>query len=302
MHAVTRMFGMILTALLVTFLWGSVAPVIKLGYQSLGIQSHQIGHQLLFAGHITLLAAFILFVFLLTNKEELRMPATQFWPVIKVALFQIFLNYLFFFIGVSLSTGMIGAIMAGTTSFFQLLFAHFLWKQEKLNWTKNVGLLIGLIGLIMLNVTHSFQWNVGWGDFLLLASVLAGAWGNLLAKHVAVSVDTKRLTAYAVLFSGIGLFTVGIVLVGTYPFSISLRSILILFYLGVMTATALLLWNELMYRFPVGQVSLFLLFIPVFGVFISSLLLNEQLQSNAVIAFIFIVLGIGVVNFPRIHN
>jgi drug/metabolite transporter (DMT)-like permease len=182
------------------------------------------------------------------------------------------------------------------------LFARFLWKQEKFNWSKNVGLLIGLAGLIMLNVTHSFQWNVGWGDFLLLASVLTGAWGNLLAKHAAVSIDTKRLTAYVVLFSGMGLSTVGISLVKMYPFSFSLRSFSILFYLGVMTAVALLLWNELMRRFPVGQVSLFLLFVPVFGVFISSLLLHEQLQHNAVIAFILVVLGIGFVHLPRAHN
>jgi drug/metabolite transporter (DMT)-like permease len=298
----TRTIGMVLTALLVTFLWGSVAPAIKLGYQSLGIMPHQIGSQLLFAGHITLLAAFLLFLILFTNKEQLSLSSIQFSSVAKVALFQVFLNYLFFFIGVSLSTGMIGAIMAGTTSFFQVLFAHFLWKQEKLNWTKNVGLLIGLVGLIILNVTRSFQWNVGWGDMFLFASVLAGAWGNLLAKHVAVSVDTKRLSAHALFLSGIGLNTLGIMSVGTYPFSFSLRSILILFYLGVMTAMALFLWNELMHRFPVAQVSMFLLFIPVFGVFLSSQLLNEQLQSNAIIAFILIVMGIGVVNFPRKHN
>ncbi|MCH5583782.1 DMT family transporter [Shimazuella sp. AN120528] len=302
MRVFSRTFGMVLTALLVTFLWGSVAPAIKLGYQSLGIEAHQIGLQLLFAGHITLLAALVLFVFLLTNKQQLSLSFGHFWPVTKVAIFQVFLNYLFFFIGVSLSSGTIGAIMAGTTSFFQILFAHFLWKQEQLTWTKKVGLLIGLVGLIMLNVTNSFQWQIGWGDFFLFLSVLTGAWGNLLAKNLVTSINTTRMTAYAVLFSGTGLFVMGMSIVGTYPFSFSFRSTILLFYLGVMTATALLLWNLLMQRFPVGQVSLFLLFIPVFGVFISAIVLNEQLQTNAFVAFILIVMGIGVIHLPRMHN
>jgi drug/metabolite transporter (DMT)-like permease len=296
------MTGLVLTALLVTFLWGSVAPAIKLGYQSLGIETNQIGKQLLFAGHITLLASFVLFLFLRTNDQSLRLSVSGMRVVGKVAFFQIFLNYLFFFLGVSISTGVIGSIMAGTTSLFQLLFAHFLFKNEKLTWTKNVGLLLGLIGLMMLNITHSFHFRFGWGECLLLASVLAGAWGNLLAKDVTPIVDTKRMTAYAMCFSGISLFLIGIIWTGYYPFFFSTKAVLLLFYLGMMSATALLLWNELMRRFPVSQVSLFLFFIPIFGVIISSVLLKEQIQSNTMVALLLVAFGIMVIHFSALKT
>ncbi|WP_028776316.1 DMT family transporter [Shimazuella kribbensis] len=294
---VSRTTGMVLTALLVTFLWGSVAPAIKLGYQSLGIETNQIGKQVLFAGHITLLASFVLFLFLRTNRQSLRLAFSEMKLVGKVAFFQIFLNYLFFFLGVSISTGVIGSIMAGTTSFFQLLFAHFLFKNEKLTWTKNVGLILGLIGLMMLNITHSFHLTFGWGEGLLLASVLAGAWGNLLAKDVSRKVDTKRMTAYAMCFSGIALSLIGIIWTGHYPFSFTVKGMHILFYLGIMSATALLLWNELMHRFPVSQVSLFLFLIPIFGVMISSFVLEEQLQGNAIVSLLLVAFGIMVIHF-----
>jgi drug/metabolite transporter (DMT)-like permease len=291
-----RLFRMVVTALLVTFLWGSVAPVIKLGYQELDIQANQIGKQLLFAGHITLLASCVLFLFIRLKKQSIRIKGNTALSILKVSIFQVFLNYFFFFIGVSLSSGSVGSIMAGTTSLFQLLFAHFIFKNERLTWTKNIGLLIGLFGIMMLNMTTSFRLSIEWGDILLLASVFAGAWGNLLAAKMMADVDTKIMTGYAMLVSSIGFFVIGYGMVGSYSFVFTFHAVLLLFYLGGMSATALLLWNDLMRCYPVGRVSLFLFLIPVFGVIISSVLLNEPIKSNTFLALAFVIIGIIVVN------
>jgi drug/metabolite transporter (DMT)-like permease len=287
---------MVGTALLVTFLWGSVAPVIKLGYQEFDIGANQIGFQLLFAGHITLLASFALFLFIWLKKQSIRLQRKRASSILKVSFFQIFFNYFFFFIGVSFSSGSVGSIMSGTTCLFQLLFAHFIFKNERLTWTKNVGLLIGMFGIMMLNMTDSFRLSIEWGDVLLLASVLAGAWGNLLAAKITADVDTKVMTAHAMLFSSIGFFVVGYGMAGSYPFTFTFHGVLLLFYLGGLTATALLLWNDLMRRYSVGHISLFLFLVPVFGVMISSLLLHEPINSNTFLALAFVIIGIIVVN------
>jgi drug/metabolite transporter (DMT)-like permease len=294
MRLLTRPIGMVLTALFVTFLWGSVAPVIKLGYQSLQIGA--LGSQIVYAGYIALVAACMLFLILVANRQSIRLAPQLIWSVGKIAFFQIFLNYLFFFIGVSISTGTVGSIMAGSTSFFQLLFAHFLYNNERLTAIKIGGLIIGLMGVVLINMSQ-LQISVGWGECILLLSVMAGAWGNLQARTLAHKLDTILMTAYAFVFSGIGLLACGTILVGElFPFDFTLRAGLILYYLGFLSAIALLLWNQLMKLYPISQISLFLFLIPVFGVFISAFVLDEQVGIITFLALFFVVSGIFVIN------
>jgi drug/metabolite transporter (DMT)-like permease len=296
MRLLTRPIGMVLTALFITFLWGSVAPAIKLGYQSLQIDADELGSQIVYAGYISLLAACMLFLILFANRQSIRLAPHLVWPVGKIAFFQIFINYLFFFIGVSISTGTVGSIMAGSTSFFQLLFAHFLYDNERLTPRKIVGLIIGLMGVVLINMSH-LQLSVGWGESILLLSVMAGAWGNLLARTLAQQLDTILMTAYAFLFSAIGLLAFGTILVGElFPFDFTLRAGLILYYLGFLSAIALLLWNQLMKLYPISQVSLFLFLIPVFGVFISAFVLDEQVGIITLVPLLLVVSGIFVIN------
>jgi drug/metabolite transporter (DMT)-like permease len=287
---------MVCLALFVTFLWGSVAPVIKLGYQSFGIQANQIGQQFLFASHITLLASLLLFLITKANKQTCVISPSSLYAIIPTSFFQVFLNYVFFFIGVGFRSGTIGSIMAGTTSLFQLIFAHFVYKNEKLTAPKAAGLGIGVLGMMFLYFTDSFSFSIGLGDFCLLASVLTGAWGNILAAKRNTDIDTKVMTAYAMLMSGIAFFVLGYGITGTYPFAFGFYQCCLLFYLGAMTAMAMVIWNHLMREYSVGSVSLFLFFIPVFGVLISAALLQENIQNNTLCALVLVIVAIVVVN------
>ncbi len=51
-----------------------------------------------------------------------------------------------------MSTGVAGAVIAGTISFFQILLAHFFYKNDKLSGTVALGLLIGFTGLLVLGL------------------------------------------------------------------------------------------------------------------------------------------------------
>ncbi|WP_376711878.1 EamA family transporter, partial [Bacillus paralicheniformis] len=56
--------------------------------------------------------------------------------LIQIGLFQTFLLYICFYIGMSYSSGNEGAIISGTSSFFQILLAHFVYKDDALNMRK----------------------------------------------------------------------------------------------------------------------------------------------------------------------
>lgn len=90
-----------------------------------------------------------------------------------IALFQTILQYIFFYVGLSYSTGVQGSIIAGTTSFFQILLAHFMYKNDALSLRKGLGLLLGFAGVILVTSTKgSIEMNIGIGEILLLLACL----------------------------------------------------------------------------------------------------------------------------------
>ncbi|HHW38811.1 MAG TPA: DMT family transporter [Bacillales bacterium] len=293
----TNKFGLIISAILATFLWGSAFPFIKLSYTELDIRSNEPAQQLLFAGYRFFLASLLILIFILMTKRNVLFKKETVKPVLKIGFFQTFIQYIFFYIGLSLSTGIQGSVIAGTTSFFQILFAHFMYKDENINWRKSIGLMIGFMGVVIVNLTKgSFEFKFGLGEFFLLLSAVAGALGNLFARNGSKEMDVAYLTAYQMLVGSIGLFVAGAIFAGVAPFTFSGKALWMLLYLSFLSAAGFILWNNVMKYNPVGKVSMYLFFIPVFGVFLSSLLLGEQMHANVWFGLIFVTTGIIVVN------
>ncbi|OEH91330.1 DMT family transporter [Bacillus solimangrovi] len=293
----THPIGILIAAIGATFLWGSAFPFIKLSYSMLYIQSDEIGEQILFAGYRFFLASILLIVFLLIKDRKLSLGREMWRPLIIIGLFQTFLQYIFFYIGLSLSTGIQGSIIAGTTSFFQILFAHFMYKDDAINGKKIIGLLIGFTGVVLVNITKgTLQLQFGIGEFLLILAMISGAFGNILARNGAMKMNVIYMTAFQMLISSIGLLLVGMTMVGPLPFSFNIQSGASLLYLAVLSAGGFLLWNNVMKYNQVGKVSMYLFLIPVFGVFLSAVMLGESLHMFVLLGLACVTSGIIIVN------
>ena len=293
----TNKFGLIISAILATLLWGSAFPFIKLSYTELDIRSNETAQQLLFAGYRFFLASLLILIFILITKRKVLFRKETLKPVLKIGFYQTFIQYIFFYIGLSLSTGIQGSIIAGTTSFFQILFAHFMYKDDNINWRKSMGLMIGFTGVVIVNLSKgTFEFQFGLGEFFLLLSAVAGALGNLFARNGSKDMDVAYLTAYQMLVGSIGLFVTGAMFTGFAPFTFSAKAVWMLFYLSFLSAAGFILWNNVMKYNQVGKVSMYLFFIPVFGVFLSSMLLGEQMHSNVLFGLLFVTTGIIIVN------
>ncbi len=105
--------------------------------------------------------------------------------LVQIGLFQTFLQYICFYIGMSYSSGIEGAIISGTSSFFQILLAHFLYKDDALNMRKIIGVSIGFCGVVLVNVPSdgSLSFHFGIGSLLLLSAAMLYSYGNILAKE-----------------------------------------------------------------------------------------------------------------------
>jgi drug/metabolite transporter (DMT)-like permease len=293
----TSTLGIVLAATAATFLWGSAFPFIKLSYEALRIGPENIYEQLLFAGYRFFIASLLIMGFILVIGRRLSYQQGTVKVLMMIALFQTFLQYVFFYIGLGYSTGVQGSIIAGTMSFFQIILAHFMYKNDSLSIRKIIGLMIGFTGVILVTSTRgTIQINFGIGEVLLLVAMFSGAFGNILAKNGALKMDILYMTSLQMLIGSIGLIFIGASQVGMFPFEFDWLSVLMLLYLSFLSAAGFVLWNTVMKYNKVGNISTYLFLIPVFGVFLSAILLNEVLHGFILLSLVLVVTGIIIVN------
>ncbi len=310
----THPVGLTVSAVMTTLLWGSAMPAVKIGYEKLQIGTGQTFEQWVFAGYRFTLAGIMLVIFAsvveravhkgdradagstIRKRTSVKSGSTWF-RVSRLAAVQTFMQYLCFYIGLSLSTGMQGAIISGATCFFQMVVARFIDSSERFTRRKTVGLLLGFAGVAVVTLTQGgFHVKLGLGDICLILSALFGGIGNVLAKHESRDLPVLWLTGRQMLLGGIGLMIVGTVKAGITPFQWELETMLLLAYLAFLSAAGFGLWNMIMKYNAVGKVSMYLFLIPVFGVFLSVVLLGEHFNEWTLAALLLVVAGIVVVN------
>ncbi len=291
--------GMTVSAIVATFLWGSAFPVIKLSYQSLDIGPNEIGEQILFAGYRFILSGLFIFLFfmLLGKKKEMKFQKSSVPVILKIGLLVTFLQYFFFYIGLSTATGIQGSIIAGTSSFFQIIFAHFLLKNDQLTPMKALGLMIGFGGVLVTYMPKGdLAFTVGYGEIMVLISTIVAAYGNIVLKRALSTYTPHYLTGYGMIFGSSLLFVLGMVLTDFTFFQFTMIDVLMLVYLAFLSACGFLIWNNIMKYHPVGKVSIFNFLIPVFGVMLSGLFLDEKVGISIIIGLGLVAVGIITVN------
>jgi len=293
----THPLGIVVSAAGATFLWGSAFPVIKSSYVELGIGADDLFQQMLFAGYRFSLAALLIFGLMTALRKPVAYRGGTWRGIGKIALFQTFMQYICFYIGISMSSGIQGSIIAGTTSFFQIAIAHFMYKNDAMSMRKGWGLVLGFAGVVIVNIGRGeIIPHFGVGEWLLIASMFFGAMGNVLSKQESQRMELMYMTSYQMLLGGVGLMLVGMSQVGFMPFAFSLKSGVMLIYLALLSAIGFILWNSVMKYNKVGKVSMYLFLIPVSGVLLSALILDEALSLSVLIALALVGAGIVIVN------
>ncbi|MCD1259364.1 DMT family transporter [Paenibacillus athensensis] len=293
----THPFGKVFIALLATFLWGSAFPLIKISYQQLSIEKTDSAKQLVFAGYRFAIAALLIFAVMLFFRKAVRYQRGSLKAILKVSALQTVLQYTFFYLGITFSSGTNASIIAGTTSFFQILVAHFVYKNDQLSIRKLIGIAIGFCAILLSNYQNAELHDLmNRGGILLLIAMFFGAWGNVQAKREGATLDVFYITAYQMLIGGMLLIIFGAVRAGVLPFVFNGYSFLCLLYLALLSAASFVLWNNLMKHNQVGSVSMYLSLIPLFGVMLSSLFLREPFHYVVLISLALLTIGILIVN------
>ncbi len=295
-------------AVFCNFLWGSATPSIKVGYRLFEIPAGDTASQILFAGCRFILAG-VLSIILgsLLNGHVLK-PGKSAVPKIGVlALLQTVVQYIFFYIGLANTTGMKASIIIPSNVFISILVASVVVKQEKLTFQKILGCIVGFAGVILVNLAPGAGLDMQMslvGEGAVLLSTTANALSSVTMKSFSVDDDPVMLSGYQFVLGGFLMLLLG-GLFGGWISVWSFKGVLVLLYLALVSALAYSIYSLLMKYSPVSRVTIFGFMNPVFGVLLSSLLLQESGQGFGVrgfVALLLVCLGIFIVNHVKEKN
>jgi drug/metabolite transporter (DMT)-like permease len=278
-------------------LWGRAFPFVKVRYVELGIGQGEPFVLILFAGYRFVLAALLILLFMKLLGRSAGYQKGTLLRISRIGLFQTLLQYVCFYYGMSGSTGVQGSIIAGTTSFFQIVLAHYLYTGDRITLRKVIGLIVGFAGVVLVGMSKGeLTPSFGLAELFLLVAMFFGALGNVLSKKESDHLDILYMTGYQMLLGGVALVAIGAMGAGFMPFTFTVSAAWMLLYLALLSALGFVIWNTVMKYNQVGSISMYLFLIPVFGVFLSATLLGEELHLFIWLALALVVGGIVIVN------
>ena len=282
-------------------MWGSATPFIKIGYELI-LPEKTTASTILFAGiRFTLAGIITVLIYSIARRRFLYPKKENITRVALVACFQTVIQYMFFYIGLANTTGVKGTVASGSNAFFAMLIASLIFKQEKLTFKKVFACIIGFLGIVLVNL-NGLDFNMNFtGDGFVLFSAIAYAVSSVLIKKFSKHEDPVVISGYQFIMGGIVMVIIGLAMGGSIVLS-GAKAVAVLTYLSFLSAVAYSLWGVLLKHNPVSKVSIYSFMIPVFGVLLSNLMLEEQSNVspiNLLITLVLICTGIIILNYKK---
>jgi len=190
----------------------------------------------------------------------------------------------------------LAAILMASTPLTAAGLAHFFTKNEKINLVKSIGVLIGFSGIVFLFSDNILiNENNIFSAFLILFGSCFYVIGGLLTLKIS-NKENENVTASILIWGAIVLMPISLFLEQPWNLTPRIDSTLSLIYLGIFsTGIAWLLrfyilkHNGLVFQAQVAYL------IPIFGVILGFLILNEAITPKVIISLIAVIVGIYIV-------
>ena len=282
-------------ALICALLWGSAFPLVKTGIAMLSIQDST-GGKLYFAAYRFLLAGLIIFGGVWVSGRSVVLPRLGDYGAMAVTGFlQTTLQYTFFYIGLSNTTGVKASIIISAGSFFLALCSHLFFRDDPITLRKSAGLIFGFLGILLVNLQGDgldFHLTLTGEGFILLTA-LSSTLAMVVVKKVSVRVYPPLMCAYQLVIGALALFLLGLFFDPPSVIAFSGPSLGLLLYLSFLSAAAFSLWYLLIRHNRLSSIAAYRFLIPVCAVLLSvALLESEHLDWAALTALVLVCLGI----------
>ncbi|MDR1934360.1 MAG: DMT family transporter [Candidatus Accumulibacter sp.] len=274
-------------------LWGSAYPAIKTGYALFGIAASDIPSKMLFAGYRFMFAGLLLLALTVFMRRKMFvLNRGNLFSTCLLGLTQTSLQYIFFYVGLAYTTGVKSSILNASTTFFSVLLAHCIYRNDRLNFNKIAGCLIGFAGVIVVNFSSDlldFDFTLLGEGFVVIAMFVLSA-STIYGKKLSQAMDAVVLTGYQLAIGGLVLIVAGYAAGGRLS-GFTPASSALLGYMVILSSVSYALWTTLIKYNRVGLVAVFNLLIPIFGAALSAIFLGESILEWKNFAALALVCG-----------
>jgi drug/metabolite transporter (DMT)-like permease len=280
--------------LLLSFAWGSSYVLIKIGVGE-GLQPFT----------LVTLRLMIGFLLLATVVLALRVPlprqARMYGHLVVLGLFAVALPFFLITWAAQFVDSALTATLTAPVPLFVIPIAALMLGDERITPNKVIGVTVGMVGVAILMGFDIAE--VGRADLTpqlaLLAAALCYAFAGVYARrHVhglRPMIPSMFQVLFATLMSGVAalLFEQPI----EQAAGLSLTAIFVVIWLGLLgSGLAYLLFYRLLGRWGPTRISLVAYMLPVWGIALGWLVLNEQIHEGLVLGTALVIGGIALVN------
>ena len=207
-------------------------------------------------------------------------------------------------IGLLFTTSAQASIIAGLNPITVYVFAQLIHKEKIQHRWQYLGFLFAFFGIVILvgvQALIEFQPEYIVGNLLLILAMVVWGFNSSIAKEGMKTMSSLE-------------FTTAIVIIGTILFGIgtlteidNLPTVLPnpLFWTNILLLSVLTTFIGFLFYFGaidevgVTQIGVFISLVPIFGTFLSIILLQEPIYWTFVIGLLFIVISIFIINKPQ---
>jgi len=190
----------------------------------------------------------------------------------------------------------LAAILMSTTPLSSTILGHFFTKNEKFNFIKTVGILIGFLGIIFL---FSDNLLINDDNFISALLILLGSTCYVMGGVLTLKISKKKnenVTGSILIWAVIILIPIVCIVEKPWTLNPSIESTISVIYLGVVsTGLAWLLRfrilknNGLIFQSQVSYL------IPIFGMILSYIFLKEMITPKILVSLAAVAIGLYLV-------
>ncbi|MCC3860644.1 DMT family transporter [Pseudemcibacter aquimaris] len=199
-----------------------------------------------------------------------------------------------------------GAICMSVIPLMVFVMAHFVHHDEKMSWYGLIGILFGISGVVVLfydSISISDEGNMGtYALIAMMAASFGYAFANILIKRF-VKTDPINTSFVMLTTSAIAIWPVAFMTEQPLSIEYGTTEILSLVYLGVLPTGIATMVLVIFTRIAGSTfVSYNTYLIPIVGVIVGYIFLDEALKQTTILSIIFIALGIFISQRPRLKS
>jgi drug/metabolite transporter (DMT)-like permease len=283
-------FLTILATIFLCTLFGSNAVAIKMAFQGLGVFTT--------AGVRFSIAAIVIFLWARSTGKPLGLKKGQLHQILILSL--IFWAQLsLFYFGISKSNASRGTLLANLVPFFILFLAHLFIPGDRITRKKFFGILLGFGGIVFMFADNGdIAADFRTGDLIILAGTFLWSCNAVYLKKIISGYNAFQIVLYNTVIAAPLFFLEALLFDSTMISHLDGRVLGAVLYQSLVTASfGFVTWNTMLQKYGAVALHSFVFIMPIAGVALGGLLLDEPITPKIIVALVLITSGILVVHW-----